>query len=524
LHAPSSLGTRWNPRQTTISLNLLLLLIAFFIPAHCLRAQGNPAPPCTAADLDTSFRFGNYPPSTYIVAVLSRNISGHLCVLANHTAPTFYDQRAQLPVGVNLDPASANSPSTLLHPDATAHQTIRWSTSAPAGAPDCQKASVLNVPANNDTRHPAQLVAPSLLPTICSQVAVDGYALGPTYGDDDSQPSRYQPRDAAIHLSSGIAIYHPGESFVLRAESAAPSPGPLGRASARCPTFFLRQRTFEGATRVEEFHTPQIRCIQTMGSGASQPFVTTTFDAVAPIQGNTLGDAALQIFQLSGSLGDALLNFAESNPITLHITDASAVPAQHSNSSAFDPASASAEPYTGWQTSFTLTDTAFGKKSALLDQSTHLEWLRLSATRNKSEETLRRTMSPHKALDGWRFATDEEVATFFRHFTGSFTGRSNDPAIESELQRLMGGPLGNSKNTAGGSARSFTYGRIEGYYAPTSGFADASAPRFQYHYASIMEETRDDGQVTATVDPARTGRADGDRTSPDTGTFVVREH
>jgi len=87
----------------------------------------------------------------------------------------------------------------------------------------------------------------------------------------------------------------------------------------------------------------------------------------------------------------------------------------------------------------------------------------------------------------------------------------------------MGGPLGHSHSTAGGWSRDLTYGRIQGYYTPTSDFRPASAPRFQYHFASIQEETHD-GELTATIDPSKTGWADGDGTSPDTGTFVVREH
>jgi hypothetical protein len=88
----------------------------------------------------------------------------------------------------------------------------------------------------------------------------------------------------------------------------------------------------------------------------------------------------------------------------------------------------------------------------------------------------------------------------------------------------MGGPLGNSHSTAGGWTRSFTNGRIAGYYAPTSDLVPAGSPRFQYHYAVIREETHDGGEVTVTVNPSQTGWIDGDTNSPDTGTFLVREH
>jgi hypothetical protein len=37
----------------------------------------------------------------------------------------------------------------------------------------------------------------------------------------------------------------------------------------------------------------------------------------------------------------------------------------------------------------------------------------------------------------------------------------------------MGGPLGHSHSTAGGWSRDLTYGRIQGYYTPTSDFRPA---------------------------------------------------
>jgi hypothetical protein len=510
-----------------VSPRLLVALLLALSP-FLLRAQTAP-PPCTAPDLDVAFRFGNYSPSTYLVAVLSTNVSGRACTLGSQSPPAFYvfDQ-TPLQVAIAFD--SSHPAAITLHPGEIAHQTIRWNTVAALNAPTCQKPSVLNVPANGDAKLPAQLVAPSLLPPICSQVGVESYALGPTFGDDDSTASRAAAAPA-LRLSSYRVNYLPGESFIIHAESGKPAPG--GRAGFRCPPLFLRQRASIGATRLEEFDSPQVRCMTDIHADPGQPYTTAAFDVVHPI--HDAGDTTVHLFELTGSPRDPHLAFAESNSITLHIgDDASALataeptappptlraPAQPSpRASAPDTSNLTA--YTGWQTAFTLTDTSFGKQSALLDQSTHLEWLRLSATRNKAQETLRRAMLPHKALDGWRFATDDEVQTFFRHFTGTPNGRTTDPAIEIALQRLMGGPLGHSHNT--GWSRDFTYGRIQGYYTPTSDFRPASSARFQYHFASIQEETRD-GELTTTIEPYKTGWADGDTSSPDTGTFLVREH
>ena len=134
-------------------------------------------------------------------------------------------------------------------------------------------------------------------------------------------------------------------------------------------------------------------------------------------------------------------------------------------------------------------------------------------------------MLPHKALDGWRYATADEVAALFRHFTATPSGRSNDPAVVTELQRLMGGPFYVAKSTAGDWTRSITYGRIAGYYPNEREgvLVDASQPRLQYYFAEISVRDND-GQLSALADPHRVGGIDGDRSSSDTGTFLVREH
>ena len=234
---------------------------------------------------------------------------------------------------------------------------------------------------------------------------------------------------------------------------------------------------------MREFSSPQIRCLRENNVAPTpDPFLTTALEAVIPIQGATLGDTTVQLFSLATPLTAPVLMLAASNAITLHVSDQSAAqsiaqpfptltrvdrtqPARSADSSTLNT-------YTGWQAAFILTDTSFGKGTALLDQSTHLEWLRLGETRNKSQEQLRRNMSPHKALDGWRFATDDEVATFFRHFTGSPTGRTSDPAIVAELERLVGGPFSTSHSTPG----NWTHARLPKAASPdtthsTSGFA-----------------------------------------------------
>jgi hypothetical protein len=92
-----------------------------------------------------------------------------------------------------------------------------------------------------------------------------------------------------------------------------------------------------------------------------------------------------------------------------------------------------------------LVDTSFGPLTALLASATGLEWLRptLLADPNLifSEQSLTDRMAPGMDLAGRRFATRDEVRNFLPHFTGSPDGRSQDPAVERKLLRLLGGTL-----------------------------------------------------------------------------------
>src|SRR5438270_8599421 len=126
---------------------------------------------------------------------------------------------------------------------------MRWQTTQSPGTPACVKAAVVNLPLNGNTSRPAQIVAPSLLQPICSQVAFATYAMGPTFGDDDSDvPSTTAPE---LALTSGLPTYHPGESFILHAQFALPASSPVA-PFYRCPPFLVRQRAFDGSTRLDE--------------------------------------------------------------------------------------------------------------------------------------------------------------------------------------------------------------------------------------------------------------------------------
>jgi hypothetical protein len=188
--------------------------------------------------------------------------------------------------------------------------------------------------------------------------------------------------------------------------------------------------------------------------------------------------------------------------------------------------------YTGWKSKFSLSTTSFGEKTALLDQATHLEWLRLSLTHGQSEEALSAMMQPTQELAGWRFATRSEVRAFIADFTGTPDGHTNNPAIERKLQRLLGG-LDTGPAPSTGWSRRAVYGHIAGYEPDLNHKVPSVLPTgtpvpcatcgygFITHSAYIADDSNN-GQISVTVDPDQQGWCVG-RFNSALGTFLVRE-
>lgn len=645
---------------------------------------------CSASDLDLTVRFSNQPASTWTMAILARNASAHACTLNGHDVPAFVtaDRAPAVPIQLctHCDaPAGTPTPSesVSLEPGETAHETYRWNTQQAPGAPACQRARWLSTQSSFTHEHTLFFVAPALLPPICSQVNVEGFARGTILDEEDLPRDAAAPPPPHLRLTTPSNQLYAGELLTLRAESVGTrSDTIVRRGIPLCPAFLLRQRAPDGYTRYDEMRDPRIHCTVLMNSSSPQVHLITSFDSLGHLAALDPGDNTVQFLQMGDPTQSSRVALAESNRVTLRVIDPttaprrwgaperglrvdltvdkstfglgediplhiaaevlsaanplfgepylrraesydasagsfhlaitstsgpqpgadlpanlyrrmgppegpancpdplplnSALPLERSlklydllpnvpgtyqlvvqwtpylsHASSCDHASPQdSEPYatavsnpvviriagvpspveevdslpeyTAWKSGFVLTDTPYGKHTGLLDQATHLEWLRLSATANKRQETLSRMMAPKRPLDGWRFATLEEVSTMFADFTGTIDGRSQDPAVERKLQDLFGGPLSTPKGAGPGWKRKISNGQIAGFEAPNDWNRSAAAPRFLYHYAEISE-TEQDGQVTATVNPHLTGWTDGDRTSPANGTFLVRRH
>jgi hypothetical protein len=124
------------------------------------------------------------------------------------------------------------------------------------------------------------------------------------------------PQTPPLHLSSARASYLPGEPFSLDAEPTTPTTGGITHANP-CPPLFLRERTPDGYTRLQELTPPQATCLNQ--NAATNPAHPTAIEAVPPIKETAGGDATLQLFELCSPPGDTPISLTESNPITLHI-------------------------------------------------------------------------------------------------------------------------------------------------------------------------------------------------------------
>jgi hypothetical protein len=118
----------------------------------------------------------------------------------------------------------------------------------------------------------------------------------------------------------------------------------------------------------------------------------------------------------------------------------------------------------GWNKDFRPVGTELGANTALLDLRTHLQWLNLRLTQREGTEELSRRMRQGGDLEGWRYATLNELRTMLVDFTKTADGSSRDIGTERALQTLLGGPLDTVRNQTGWTRRA-TYGVVNHWIA-----------------------------------------------------------
>ena len=139
---------------------------------------------------------------------------------------------------------------------------------------------------------------------------------------------------------------------------------------------------------------------------------------------------------------------------------------------------------------FLQVSTSFGSHTALLDNSTHLEWLHWNLTNYYSYDDMQHQLAPGGTFAGWRYATPQELKQFFIDYTGSPNGIvvGND-ALAIQFMNDLGGPIFITTNPANGFHResggamldlSFGLGHaIYGYVAIDNYFGAKITPDLQ---------------------------------------------
>ena len=235
----------------------VLRFVVFYFPLFLslpALAQGlnlSGAANCTAADFDANLEFVNGPGDYYSIVVRKRNISAHPCVFdGSMYGPSFvperveghepyklcYDCENRLPNG-----QTPIAPAITLNPGEVARQTFRWRTTSSNEAAPCLEPKWMS--------NPVLLVAPSLLKKVCSAIEVSLFSLAASDGAQ-AESGEYNPAPA-FELTAQKALYYKGELFPLRL-SRAHADTHTGAREDQCPTLYLRQRSPDGATRIDE--------------------------------------------------------------------------------------------------------------------------------------------------------------------------------------------------------------------------------------------------------------------------------
>ena len=284
---------------------------------------------CTVADFDTELRFVNGPENYYSVVVDKRNISSHPCVFDGPVyGPSFVPDRVpgHEPYGLcyYCEERLPNgqvpiAPPVTVHPGQVARQTFRWRTTSSGEAAPCVEPKWM--------AGPVLVVAQSLLKKICSDVEVSRFRVAP---EGDEGEAGEGGRELAFQLTANKGLYYQGESFSLSlsrrlSRAHAGTETPVGEGG--CPTLYLRQRSPDGETRIDEVRPRAFK-----GCGSAEPGHEPgdwqsgfDLDAGANSRWSGVGEHTMQVFQLASSTDDPELHFAASNVVRIQIADSSAI-------------------------------------------------------------------------------------------------------------------------------------------------------------------------------------------------------
>lgn len=311
---------------------VVLFVLAALMPKSKADSQevtipstGQKVPVCKLADLDSNVSFFNA--NTYfIVAFDLQNISQGRCVPQPSVYYPMFDTKqvqGAKPFRTCFDcdrPPNDRYPGpdpVILNPGEVAHQTYQWKTAPPTEASVCLQMTGLF--------GPVLVAAPSLLKPVCSEIAVSRVSAAPfvPYVAEE-QPLTDEPRSAEIFvLSTSKPRYYQEQMFTLHVALANPDFKPL--SADECPTLFLRQKSPNGATRLDEEPPNGFVTCKYSTEGADRDADWKSGFEVSSGEASRwdgFGEHSFELFQVAaGFPGEGTIPFVRSNKVTVQIDD-----------------------------------------------------------------------------------------------------------------------------------------------------------------------------------------------------------
>jgi hypothetical protein len=134
-------------------------------------------------------------------------------------------------------------------------------------------------------------------------------------------------RVPAFNLTADKSLYYAGESFSVRLARAQTSLQ-ISTSEDGCPALYLRQRSPDGGTRIDEVRPLAFKGCGKPVFGHQLGDWRSGFDL--PSGANSwwsgVGEHLLEIFQLTSSQDAPELHFAYSNVLRIHLADPSTIP------------------------------------------------------------------------------------------------------------------------------------------------------------------------------------------------------
>lgn len=286
---------------------------------------------CTAADFDATLQFVNGPGDYFAIVVNKRNISGHPCIFDGPMyGPSFVPDRLAggKPFALCYDCENRLRngqqpmvPPLTVKPNQVAQQTFRWRTIPSSEAVSCLQPDWMS--------GPVLLVARSLLKRICSDIEVSRFSLATSSASAAEEDQQVNGGQApGLKLTSDKNNYYAREGFSVHVSLA---PEVTARTTARteenCPTLYLRQRSPDGETRIDEVQPLAFKgCGRpVLGHQVGDWQSGFELDSGANSKWEGFGVHILQVSQLAGSLDDEEIRFVSSNILRIQLADAAVI-------------------------------------------------------------------------------------------------------------------------------------------------------------------------------------------------------